>query len=132
MIKDYYYYYYCYCYFNLFYYVIFLNLLAPPDPPNNIVIKSVTAYSIFIQWSKGAFDGNSPITNYSVEYHKGLNWSSPIFTGKLLKANITKLSPFTNYSFRVCSRNNIGIACTKAHGTTNESGKYTVFFCSTC
>ena len=112
--------------------MFFFNLLAPPDPPNSIVIGNVTAYSIFIQWSKGAFDGNSPITNYSVEYHKGVNWSSPIFAGKSLKANITKLSPFTNYTFRVCSRNNIGITCTMAHGTTKESGTYTGLFCSTC
>ena len=45
-----------------------ISNLDEPGPPRNLANGTVTDTSISVKWEAPIFDGNSPITNYTVSY----------------------------------------------------------------
>ena len=46
------------------------QILDEPGPPRNLRNETVTNTSISVKWQAPIFDGNSPITNYTVVSYK--------------------------------------------------------------
>ena len=44
------------------------KILDKPDPPTNLTTDLKTSTSISIKWIAPIFNGNSPITNYTIRY----------------------------------------------------------------
>jgi len=84
-----------------------------PYPPTDLVCRLVDSRSVALQWKEPPLHSSSPIVAYSVHYHN-------IRSGELQKVIrntsmvLTKLYPFTNYTFFV-----------KAYNTRSISGPST-------
>ena len=124
-----------------------LSDTEPPDPPTNVRNNTVESRWVVIRWNRPKFNGNSPITNYTVEVSTNNNtWKvascengSPECTvpESTPTAKIIGLIPFTNYYFRVRAANNDGRGNPSdvlGPVTTDEEGNhiYFVFYIIFC
>ncbi|GFO29921.1 Down syndrome cell adhesion molecule [Plakobranchus ocellatus] len=84
----------------------------PPEPPKDLKVVNVSSREADVTWKK-PFDGNSPITNYTVQYKN----ATEIWQGVLpnisvkwdkLYATLTPLLPAFNYHIRVIAHNAVG------------------------
>ena len=89
---------------------LFPPLTAVPDPPINVQVIDSNDLEVTVEWTPGA-DGNSPITEYSVEYkteYDDLGW----MTGETVAASTTSetltLKADNTYNFRVKAKNKVG------------------------
>ena len=90
-----------------------------PDPPVNVTAFDFGARWVAVRWTP-TFDGNSPVLNF-ILYGRNINTSmnsmgnltasTLMTTGSSFMFNISRVGvvlPFTEYSFRVASCNEIG------------------------
>ena len=90
-----------------------LNASEPPEPPSAVFLTDVTSRSISVSWYP-AYDGNTPILGYMVQYRDRHSWHSHTgqnitVTGPSSEATITGLQPHTEYQVSVFSRNSVGV-----------------------
>ena len=83
------------------------QILDEPGPPRNLTNGTITDTSISIKWEPPIFDGNSPITNYTVSY-KLQNDASPPMVNVTNKTsiNLIDLSAAKTYVIVVSAKNN--------------------------
>ena len=86
---------------------MYLLVQEEPSAPSQ-VSTSVLARSVLISWTL-TFDGNSPITEFIIEMEESGSYvQAASVTGVDTRYNVTGLTPFTQYMFRVRARNVIG------------------------
>ena len=74
------------------------------NPPQNVTVVALGAYSVRVAWSPPADDGNTePITGYRVVYGRIGVGASSSTTATVLSAVLSHLAPFTNYFVRVAA-----------------------------
>ena len=81
------------------------QILDAPGPPRNLRNETVTNTSISVKWEAPIFDGNSPITNYTVRYKLE---GSVIYMFNLTSntsINLTGLTPAKTYVIVVFANN---------------------------
>nr|XP_042906082.1 Down syndrome cell adhesion molecule-like protein Dscam2 [Parasteatoda tepidariorum] len=81
-----------------------------PDAPQNLEVHDVSSRSLRLTWDR-PFDGNSPITQYTVMWRQadGKSSGGPIKThGNERSVTVRGLKPKTRYFFRVKCMNPIG------------------------
>ncbi|XP_042906000.1 cell adhesion molecule Dscam1 [Parasteatoda tepidariorum] len=81
-----------------------------PDAPQNLEVHDVSSRSIRLTWDR-PFDGNSPITEYTImwRYADAESTDDPIkVQGKEKTITVRGLKPKTKYYFRVKCSNSIG------------------------
>ncbi|GFR74889.1 down syndrome cell adhesion molecule [Elysia marginata] len=94
---------------------VFVNHLVvhePPEPPKDLVVVNVTSREAVVAW-KRPFDGNSPISNFTVQYINATEiWQGvlPNVTVKWnrLSATLPSLLPAFKYHIRVIAHNSVG------------------------
>ncbi|RUS77575.1 hypothetical protein EGW08_014679, partial [Elysia chlorotica] len=84
----------------------------PPEPPQDLAVANVTSRETFVSWTR-PFDGNSPITNFSVQYINATEiWQGvlPNITVRQdqLFVTLTSLLPAFKYHIRVIAQNAVG------------------------
>lgn len=76
------------------------------NPPQNVTVVALGAYSIHVTWSPPEDDGNeAPITGYRVVYgqiNRGTSRNTNT-NATALSAVLARLAPFTNYFVRVAA-----------------------------
>ena len=89
--------------------VVFFDSSAPSGPPTSVRSSSITATSITLQWDEVAcLDRNGEVTGYRV--HTWTNgWSGTVSVGDFREANISELTPSTEYTVQVAAVNSMGI-----------------------
>ena len=80
--------------------------LDEPGPPRNLTNGAITDTSIVVKWEAPLFDGNSPITNYTVKYSVENSTTNMVNETNNTSINLINLSPATFYVI-VVSANNI-------------------------
>ena len=90
-----------------------LNLDAP-GPPRNLTNGTITDTSIVVKWEAPLFDGNSPITSYTVNYKLENSTTNMVNVTNNTSINLINLSPAKVYVI-VVSANNIHFS-----GPTNQ------------
>ena len=80
--------------------------LDEPGPPRNLTNGAITDTSIVVKWEAPLFDGNSPITNYTVKYRLENSTTNMVNETNTTSINLINLSPATVYVI-VVSANNI-------------------------
>ena len=80
-----------------------------PDQSLPPVVPRVTSNCALVQW-EAPFDGNSPITGYTLECKKSgeKDWSSVATDIKEKITVVEDLEPYTSYRFRIIASNEIG------------------------
>ena len=110
-----------YMYVFMFSHIFIVNLLEPPDPPDDVTIFEFGARWIALRWTP-TFDGNRPVTAFNI-YIQNVNETNNFTSliqleaealmrdGGSFRFNITDQSvvlPFIQYSFSVNTCNEIG------------------------
>ena len=86
----------------------------PPEPPSAVFVTEVTSRSVTVSWSP-AYDGNTPILGYMIQYRDRLSWHHKLsghnltVPGTATEATLTGLEPYTEYQVEVFSRNSVGV-----------------------
>ncbi|XP_049786375.1 Down syndrome cell adhesion molecule-like protein Dscam2 [Schistocerca cancellata] len=83
-----------------------------PEAPANVHVQNYTSRAVNLTWEQ-PYDGNSPITVYTVQYKKKLvAWEEKVsqitVPGDQLFATISGLQPASSYHFRIVARNALG------------------------
>ncbi|XP_076619182.1 cell adhesion molecule Dscam2 isoform X3 [Colletes latitarsis] len=91
---------------------IHLYIQEPPDFPRNLHVIEKSSRYINISWTTSQ-DGNSPITQYIVEYKTDTEvWHDHTFhatvPGTQAYAHVTSLRPAVTYQFRIYAENELG------------------------
>ena len=90
----------------------------PPDCPSGPKVQEVESRSIVINWGH-PFSGNSPLTNYIIEYREEQPDGRQMDNGKLFKEiieskttsfHMQRLLPHTSYLIRVFAQNALGVS----------------------
>lgn len=87
--------------------------VAPPSPPQNLRVVSVTSKSVTIEWNLPESNGGSEITSYIIEklLTKSSQWSKvATLDAYCLSYCIDNLKETTDLHFRVSAENAIGIS----------------------
>ena len=94
-----------------------LSSIAPTLSVNNITISSVEARSMTVSWDKVPCSGqNGPIIGYLLYYtNTAFSETVNITGGDNRQYNLTRLTPYTNYTVTVIAYNDGG-----AGPTSNE------------
>lgn len=83
---------------------------SPPDPPGWPIVEKIGHDHVHIHWQYPAFDGNSEVLAYKVEYRtrNDNNWN--IYSEDLMNEKVTvrNLQPGTYYRFRAAAHNIFG------------------------
>lgn len=128
-----------YCWSNEWFqnsFVIYLyGFLAPPSPPVNLQIKSVTSRSATIQWEPPESNGGTEITGYVVE--KKLEyipkWEKVVTLEAFsLEYTLENLKEKSEYLFRVFAENGVGLsvpATTEVVQLRTHASKQQIVFC---
>ncbi|XP_030749790.1 Down syndrome cell adhesion molecule-like protein Dscam2 isoform X2 [Sitophilus oryzae] len=85
-----------------------------PEPPRNVRVIDQQSRSIGISWTY-PYAGNSPITNYVVQYKLGAEaWPNQpakvTVTGSQTTANLSNLRPAQVYHLRILAENRLGLS----------------------
>ncbi|XP_076349782.1 cell adhesion molecule Dscam1-like isoform X2 [Tachypleus tridentatus] len=103
-----------------------LIIQEPPDNPQSVKVVSFTSRSVTLSWLP-PFTGNSPITEYIVQWKKKEDKWQQQSSNSTIRGNettfiISNLLPFTSYSFRVFAVNRLGTseASQAVHAKSNE------------
>ncbi|XP_006008926.1 fibronectin type-III domain-containing protein 3A isoform X1 [Latimeria chalumnae] len=90
--------------------VNFTTESSEPDIPAPPKLFSRTKNSLSLQW-KAPNDNGSKITNYLLEWDEGkLGAFKECYFGHLKQYKLTKLFPFTRYTFKLAAKNDIGMS----------------------
>lgn len=84
-----------------------------PDAPVSLANDAATTASgvVAITWTDGAFDGASPVIDYTVFYDQGTSTWTELVSGLTTNSHTaSSLTADTVYAFRVYSRNVIGLS----------------------
>ena len=83
---------------------------SSPDPPTWPIIQRVAGDHALVHWQYPAFDGNSEVLAYKIEYRSRNDNSWQTFSEELIdeRVTVTGLQPGTFYRFRVSARNIFG------------------------
>ncbi|XP_076863304.1 contactin-1a [Brachyhypopomus gauderio] len=92
-----------------------LVVRGPPGPPGGVRVEEVKERSVRLLWSQGS-DNLSPISKYTIQYRETRTqegWkvaitSPPNVEGNAEMATVLKLTPWTEYEFRVIATNTLG------------------------
>ena len=98
------------------------------NPPQNVTVVVLGAYSIRVTWSPPEHDGNdAPITGYRVVYGQIDTGTSHSTATAALSAVLERLAPFTNYFVRVAAmrEEEIGVYSNDVFVQTRSAGMYT-------
>ena len=79
--------------------------LGPPDPPTNVTATAGQGQAT-VSWSAPAFDGGSPITQYTVTSSPG--GLTATVDSTTLEATVTGLTPGVQYTLTVTATNALG------------------------
>lgn len=81
-----------------------------PEAPAAPVIRKVSGRQALVAWASPAFDGNSPITGYQIEFRPtgSKEWAQLRFRDSETEAIIDGLEPETSYRFRALAANKFG------------------------
>ena len=101
------------------------KFVAEPDPPINLTAVSNTSESINLSWAAPAYDGNSPITSYTVRYKLESNKTDTFCTNNTL-FNLTGLIPAQKYLIDVAANNShfMGNFSNQITEVTREAGMF--------
>lgn len=94
--------------------VIQLVVQEIPEAPKNVRVMDQLSRSIGLSWST-PYTGNSPITNYVVQYKPGdENWSSQpskvVVAGTQTTTTLQNLRPAQTYYIRILAENRLGLS----------------------
>ncbi|XP_054729821.1 protein sidekick-2-like [Anastrepha obliqua] len=86
-----------------------------PDPPERPLLISFTSRSVNLSWAHSQHPRNAPVTHFIIETRVGEDGSWDQVPQILTKSNatsyqVTGLTPFTVYSFRLLAVNKLGIS----------------------
>lgn len=87
----------------------------PPDCPSGPKVQEVESRSIVINWGH-PFSGNSPLTNYIIEYREEQDRQmdgklfKEIIESKSTSFHMQRLLPHTSYLIRVFAQNALGVS----------------------
>ena len=84
---------------------ILTEFIAEPGPPTNLTVESNTSKSISLNWTAPVYNGNSPITNYTVRYVLQSNATYTCETTNNTRFNLTGLIPAQTYLIDVAANN---------------------------
>ena len=83
----------------------------PPGPPRNLQAKEVRKNSAILKWEPPEFDGGVPITGYTIEKKRGINWikinKKPVHECQLKMSDLTEGE---KYEVRVLAENEAGVS----------------------
>ena len=82
------------------------QILDNPGPPRNLRNQTVTNTSISVKWEAPIFDGNSPITNYTVSYMLEDSAINMVNVTNNTLINLIDLTPAKTYVIVVSANNN--------------------------
>ncbi|CAD5116493.1 DgyrCDS5372 [Dimorphilus gyrociliatus] len=90
--------------------VSFHTLPDHPEAPVALKIHTRFKSALVLKWSTPSFDNGSKITNYVLQQQQqiGCDWIE-IYRGQQKQYKVTKLSPNTEYIFRVAAVNSMGM-----------------------
>ena len=97
------------------------------NPPQNVTVVVLGAYSIRVTWSPPEHDGNeAPITGYHVVYGQIDTGTSRSNTTTALSAVLEHLAAFTTYFVRVAAmrEEEIGVYSNDVFVQTRSAGTY--------
>jgi tripartite motif-containing protein 71 len=86
-------------------------VLTVPGPPRSLAIYSVTGSSASLSWQAPSSTGNSPVTDYIIQYKLSSSGTWQTFNDGVstsLNASVPGLSQASSYDFRVAAVNTIG------------------------
>ncbi|TDG52372.1 hypothetical protein AWZ03_001202 [Drosophila navojoa] len=86
-----------------------------PDPPERPLLISFTSRSVNLSWAHSQHPRNAPVTHFIIETREGEDgiWDqvSRIYTRtNATSYQVTGLTPFTVYSFRLLAVNKLGVS----------------------
>ena len=84
---------------------ILTEFVAEPDPPTNLTVESKTSESISLSWAAPVYDGNSPITNYTVGYKLESNTTYTFLATNNTRVSLTGSIPAQTYLIDVAAKN---------------------------
>ena len=82
------------------------QILDQPGRPMNLTSENITDASVSLKWTAPTFDGNSPITSYTVSYKTENDTSPVIKVTKNTTINLMGLIPAQKYEINVSANNN--------------------------
>ena len=82
-----------------------ISNLDEPGPPWNLTNGTITDTSISVKWEAPIFDGNSPITNYTVRYKLENSATHMVNVTNNISINLIDLSPAKAYVIVVFANN---------------------------
>ena len=105
---------------------ILTEIVAEADPPTNLTVESKTSKSIILTWATLVYDGNSPITNYTVRYKLESDTTYTFRTTNNARVNLTGLIPAQTYLADVATNNFhfIGRFSNQITDDTGEAGMF--------
>lgn len=91
-----------------------LTVQEIPEPPRNVKVIEQLSRSIGLTWTQ-TFAGNSPITNYIVQYKPEMeSWQSQpaktVVPGSQNTATLQNLRPSNSYHVRILAENRLGLS----------------------
>ena len=94
-------------------YIPKLLLFSPaPGKPENFKVSKLTSHSAHLLWRPGQVSNMLKTTSYEVQYREALtgntSWLSEATESRSNNLNVSSLTPFTVYSFRVRGINILG------------------------
>ena len=81
------------------------QILDEPGPPRNITIGTITDTSISVKWETPISDGNSPITNYTLNYTLEHSTTSMVNVTNITSINLIGLTPAKTYVIVILANN---------------------------
>lgn len=104
-----------------------LIMQEPPDSPQEVKVLEADGRSATISWSP-PFSGNSPITNYVIQYKPDnvTTYTNVTISGNENYLSIRGLKPVSKYHARVVAVNMLGKSDSSEVTliTTDEEGKF--------
>lgn len=104
-----------------------LTLSGLPFPPNNVITKSKTGYTLTVSWQDG--EAGVKIEHHKINYRKkgDSNWKTVFnIVGNSRERVLDELHPYTYYEVQVFAVNNVGTSKGSQIVTmmTDETGEY--------
>ncbi|XP_018592878.1 fibronectin type-III domain-containing protein 3A-like isoform X2 [Scleropages formosus] len=88
----------------------FTTMCAPPEAPAPPRVILHSKSTLVLQW-KAPNDNGSKITGYLLEFDEGKQSAfKEVYFGHAKQYKIVKLTPSTNYAFRIAAKNDIGMS----------------------
>ena len=82
-----------------------ISNLDEPCPPRNLTYGTITDTSISVKWEAPIFDGNSPITNYTVSYKLEGSTTNMVNVTNITSIDLIGLTPSKTYVIVVFANN---------------------------